>query len=245
MKNMFMKRGIAFFLLLFMALPVTSHSAIFEELPVTRRMSSLIHSIEQNSDIDPRALQLAVRGYFNLKRQGLIRREGIITLIDFDKPSDSKRLFIIDIDNGKVLQSALVAHGKGSGEVMATSFSNQPGSNKSSLGFYLTENTYTGRNGYSLVLKGLDHGINDKAAMRSIVIHGADYVSEEYIRRNGRLGRSQGCPALSLNEYQEVIDLIKDGTCLFIYHQGQDYASRSLVLDPDVAFGEDQLDNPA
>jgi len=240
-----MKRGIAFFLLLFMALPATSRATTLSELPAVSRTASIIRSIEQNSDIDPRAFRLALQGYFNLKRQGLIRREGIITLIDFDKPSDCKRLFIIDIDNGTVLQSAFVAHGKGSGEVTASQFSNKPGSNKSSLGFYLTENTYTGRNGYSLVLRGLEQGINDKAESRSIVIHGADYVSEEYIRRNGRLGRSQGCPAVSMDIYQEVIDLIKDGSCLFIYHKAQDYAFRSSDLDTEMAIGDDLADNPA
>jgi hypothetical protein len=244
-KIMLMKRGIAFLLLLFMALSSTSSATTFTDQPAARHLSSLINSIEENSDIDPKALQLALRGYFNLKRQGLIRREGILTLIDFDKPSDTKRLFIIDIDNGKVLQSALVAHGKGSGEVMATHFSNRPGSNESSLGFYLTENTYNGRNGYSLVLRGLEQGVNDLAESRSIVIHGAQYVSEEYIRRNGRLGRSQGCPAVSMDIYQEVIDLIKDGSCLFIYHQGQEFASGSDPLDTELAFGDDLTDNPA
>lgn len=231
--------------MLFMALPATSRSVTLDDQPVARRMSLAINSIEQNSDIDPQALRLALQGYFNLKRQGLIRREGLITLIDFDKPSDCKRLFIIDINSGTVIQTALVAHGRGSGDIMATSFSNQPGSNKSSLGFYLTENTYTGKNGYSLVLKGLDQGINDKAEQRSIVIHGADYVSEEYIRQNGRLGRSLGCPALSMDLCPEVIDLIKDGTCLFIYQKGREYASRSVVLNPELARGAGKRDNQA
>ncbi|MGC8775608.1 MAG: murein L,D-transpeptidase catalytic domain family protein [Chlorobaculum sp.] len=239
------KRGIALTLMLFMALPATSRSVTLDDQPVARRMSLAINSIEQNRDIDPQALRLALQGYFNLKRQGLIRREGLITLIDFDKPSDCKRLFIIDINSGTVIQTALVAHGRGSGDIMATSFSNQPGSNKSSLGFYLTENTYTGKNGYSLVLKGLDQGINDKAEQRSIVIHGADYVSEEYIRQNGRLGRSLGCPALSMDLCPEVIDLIKDGTCLFIYQKGQEYASRSVVLNPELARGAGKRDNQA
>lgn len=239
------KRGIALTLMLFMALPATSRSVTLDDQPVARRMSLAINSIEQNSDIDPQALRLALQGYFNLKRQGLIRREGLITLIDFDKPSDCKRLFIIDINSGTVIQTALVAHGRGSGDIMATSFSNQPGSNKSSLGFYLTENTYTGKNGYSLVLKGLDQGINDKAEQRSIVIHGADYVSEEYIRQNGRLGRSLGCPALSMDLCPEVIDLIKDGTCLFIYQKGREYASRSVVLNPELARGAGKRDNQA
>jgi hypothetical protein len=95
------------------------------------------------------------------------------------------------------------------------------------------------------VLKGLDQGINDRAETRSIVIHGADYVSEDYIRQNGRLGRSLGCPALSMDQCQELIDLIKDGTCLFIYHKGEDYASRSVVLNPELALGGGKRQNPA
>jgi hypothetical protein len=202
-------------------------------------------SVERESDIDPRALKLALEGYFNLKRQGMIRREGIVTLIDFDKPSDSERLFVIDVDNARVLFSSLVAHGKNSGEIYATRFSNLPGSFKSSLGFYLTENTYIGKNGYSLVLKGLEAGLNDNAEARSIVIHGADYVSRGYIQRNGRLGRSEGCPAVSFENCQEVINLIKDGSCLFIYHTGTDYASASPVLVPDMSYDTGLGDNPA
>lgn len=181
------------------------------------------------SDINPRALDLAMKGYYNLKRQGLLRREGILTLIDFDKPSVSERLYVIDVDNNRVLRSALVAHGKGSGEVMASRFSNRPGSNTSSLGLFLTESTYDGKNGLSLVLKGLEHGVNDNAESRGIVIHGADYVSETYISRYGRLGRSQGCPAISFDNCQQLIDTIKDGSCLFIYHTGNAYVASKSV----------------
>ena len=241
-----MKRGILVFLLLFMVMPLTSRSVTITDFPQKSRLAPVTQLLTAlNNEINPKALDLAVRGYYNLKRQGLIRREGIVTLIDFDKPSVSERLYIIDVDNGKILHSALVAHGKGSGENVATRFSNQPGSNKSSVGFYLTENTYTGKNGYSLVLKGLDHGINDKAERRSIVIHGADYVSRDYINKHGRLGRSQGCPALSMESYQQVINLIKEGTCLFIYHNGRDYASRSGVLHPGASFRGGRTDNPA
>lgn len=241
-----MKRGFAALLMLFMLLPVTSRSTTLDALPESRWITSVMHSIEKNNNnIDPKALQLALQGYWNLKRQGMIRREGIITLIDFNKPSDTKRLFIIDVDNGKILESALVAHGRNSGSVFATRFSNRPGSYQSSLGFYLTENTYIGKNGYSLVLKGLDRGINDKAEARSIVMHGADYVSEDFIHRNGRLGRSLGCPAVSMERRFELIDQIKDGSCLFIYHGGRDYASRSAVLNPEMAARVVQSDNPA
>lgn len=241
-----MKRAILCYMLFFtMAVPVPSRSYTLPDFPINNQISALTRSPDLKSVIDPEALALAIKGYYSLKSQGLIRREGIVTLIDFDKPSVSERLYVIDIERGKLLHSDLVAHGRGSGENIATSFSNTPGSNKSSIGFYVTESTYLGKNGYSLVLKGLDHGINDNAEMRSIVIHGADYVSQDYIRIHGRLGRSQGCPALSLNSYQEVIDLIKDGSCVFIYHKGTDYAFRSGVLNPDVAFRNGLPENPA
>lgn len=230
-----MKRTLIAIMMLLMALPVTGSTLTRDHAPEIRTFETVKRSIEQYSGIDPQALQLALQGYFNLKRQGLIRREGILTLIDFDKPSDSERFFIIDVDNGRVLLSALVAHGKNSGEVYATNFSNRPGSNMSSLGFYLTDTTYFGRNGYSLVLKGLEYGLNDNAEQRSIVIHGAGYVSQDFIRKNGRLGRSEGCPALSYDSLQEAIDLIKDGSCLFIYHNEKDYASGSVVLNPKMA----------
>lgn len=243
--NMLMRRRIAIFMMLFLAMPVSGHSITRYDSPDQRSIMMVMLSVEHEVDIDPQALRLALQGYFNLKRQGLIRREGIVTLIDFDRPSDRERLFIIDVDNARVLYSSLVAHGKNSGEVYATSFSNMPGSNKSSLGFYLTENTYIGKNGYSLVLKGLEEGLNDMAEARSIVIHGAEYVSRDYIQRNGRLGRSEGCPAVSFEHCQDVIDLIKDGSCLFIYHNGKDYASASAILDPDMALDTGLSDNPA
>lgn len=227
-----MKRALSGLLLSFflmMTLPVSSRAINFSDFDERSQSATLPQSGSRIGDINPKALDLALKGYYNLKRQGLIRREGIITLIDFDKPSVTERLYIIDVNNGAVLQSALVAHGKGSGDVMANRFSNRPGSKTSSLGFYLTDATYSGKNGYSLVLKGLDHGINDKAERRSIVMHGAEYVSQEYINRFGRLGRSQGCPAISFDNCEQLIDTIKDGTCLFIYHTGKDYASKSGV----------------
>ncbi len=227
--------GLLLSMFLLLTAPVATRSTTFSDYSDRRQLGVLLQSPDLAGEIDPHALALAMQGYANLKRQGLLRRDGILTLIDFDKPSVTERLYVIDVVNGTILQSALVAHGRGSGELMATSFSNDPGSNKSSLGFYITDTTYTGKNGYSLVLKGLDPGINDNAEMRNIVIHGADYVSYDYIDRHGRLGRSQGCPAISFSGSQQLIDLIKDGTCLFIYYNTRDYASRSGVLNPGAA----------
>ncbi|ACF10766.1 conserved hypothetical protein [Chlorobaculum parvum NCIB 8327] len=240
-----MKKGIVALLMLFMVLPVTGRSTTMDNTSQNRWISSMMRAIERNNDINPQALRLALQGYWNLYSEGQLRRKDVLTVIDFSKPSDTKRLFIIDVSQGKILQSSLVAHGRNSGGVYATNFSNRPGSYQSSLGFYLTSNTYDGKHGYSLVLKGIDRGINDNAEQRNIVLHGADYVSEQFIRCNGRLGRSLGCPAVPMEERFEVIDKIKDGSCLFIYHDGRDYASRSAVLNPEMASRIAQSDNPA
>jgi hypothetical protein len=151
------------------------------------------------------------------KFKGLINKN-IITVIDFTLPGTEKRLWTIDLNTGKVILNSLVAHGKNSGENMAEKFSNKPESHQSSLGFYLTENAYSGKHGYSMRLIGLEKNINDKAYDRAIVVHSADYVSEDFIKQHGRLGRSFGCPALPVEVNDTFIDVVKDGSLLFIYH---------------------------
>lgn len=240
-----MKRGFAALLTLFMLLPVTGRCTMSHESPEHRWVSSVMRSIEKKNNIAPHALQLALKGYWKLYCEGSIQRKGVLTLIDFSKPSNVKRLFVIDVEQGKILSSSLVAHGKNSGGMFATHFSNRPGSYQSSLGFFLTSNTYKGKHGYSLVLKGIERGLNDKAEKRHIVIHGANYVSREFIRRYGRLGRSLGCPAVPIEQCPKLINQIKGGSCLFIYHGGQDYVSRSAVLNPEMAARVVQSDNQA
>jgi hypothetical protein len=156
----------------------------------------------------------ALAGYHKLD---VFKKKDILTIIDYSKPSSEKRFYVIDLGNKKLIYNCLVAHGKNSGEEMATVFSNKPESLKSSLGFFLTAETYVGDNGYSLRLDGLEKGINDSARLRDIVIHGADYVSQKFIDENGRLGRSWGCPALPPEVSKEIIDLISEGSCLYIY----------------------------
>ena len=172
------------------------------------------------------AFEQAYEGY--TKIEGI--KKHILTLIDFSKPSTEERLYVLDMEHRRMLYLSHVAHGRNSGDNFATSFSNKEGSYKSSLGFYLTENTYQGRNGYSLVLNGLEEGINDKAKERAIVIHGAAYCNPNFIGNVGRLGRSFGCPALpeALNEV--IIDTIKDGSLLYIYADDSDYLAQSPVL---------------
>lgn len=157
-------------------------------------------------------------------------RKNIITIIDFSKPSTESRFFVIDIESKHVLYNCLVAHGKNTGENYAEVFSNDAGSLMSSPGFYITAETYTGNHGYSLRLDGLEKGINDNARAREIVIHGADYVSGDYIKKYGRLGRSWGCPALPQALYKDIIDKIREGTCLFIYSTDSTYNRNTVFL---------------
>jgi len=180
--------------------------------------------------LSPTIYQLAAYGYHKLESTKKITNP-ILTIVDFSKPSTEKRLFIIDMRTGKVLVHSLVAHGKNSGEKVATQFSNTESSYQSSLGFYITGSTYNGGNGYSLKLKGMEAGFNDKAEQRAIVMHGADYVSEHAIKNLGRLGRSWGCPAVSQKEHKMIINLIKQGSCLFIYAPQQQYISSSHLLN--------------
>lgn len=171
------------------------------------------------------AFRQAVAGYNRIQD----KKRPILTLIDFSKPSTENRLFVFDMEKKKLLYSSVVSHGRNSGENYATSFSNQSGSYKSSLGFYLTENTYQGKNGYSLILNGLEKGINDKAKERAIVVHGATYANPT-VATSGRLGRSFGCPALPQTLTKPIINTIKDGSVMFIYANNANYLAQSNFL---------------
>jgi len=171
----------------------------------------------------------ALEGFYQLKQKGLIQND-ILTLVDFSLSANSKRMWVIDMNTNTVLYHSLVAHGRNSGEEFATAFSNKSESYQSSLGFYLTGETYQGKHGLSLRLDGLERGINDKARDRAVVIHGADYVSEQFIKQNKRLGRSQGCPALPVELNQEIIKTIKEKSCLFIYHPSRSYKMASKLI---------------
>ena len=181
-------------------------------------------------------LQTALSGYELLKNEHTINRPEVITIIDFSLPSNQERLWVLDLVEVKVLYHCLVSHGRNSGEIMAENFSNKPGSYASSPGFYTTGETYFGKHGFSLRLNGIENGINDKARERAIVIHGADYVSPAFIEKNGRLGRSLGCPAVPEELSREIIETIKDGTCLFVYAPTEIYLSTSPVISRIASF---------
>ncbi|MCT1524328.1 murein L,D-transpeptidase catalytic domain-containing protein [Sphingobacterium hotanense] len=191
---------------------------------------SLYEELQLSKILKWEAFEQAMQGYGKLSP----KNKDIITIIDFTLPSTDKRMYVIDLKNKKLLYHNIVSHGRNSGEKFATAFSNRHGSYQSSLGFYTTEGTYQGGNGYSLRLNGLEKGINDQALARAIVIHGADYCSENVIRSTGRLGRSYGCPALPRELNKPIINTIKNGSLMFIYAGNKDYlASTKLIkLNP-------------
>ncbi len=183
-----------------------------------------------DTTLNYKAFELALKGYLLLDEENKLKNTKVLSLIDYSKSANNKRFYVIDVAQEKILFKTYVAHGKGSGLVYPKSFSNKNQSHKSSLGFFVTGQTYYGKQGYSLRLIGLEKNINNNALKRAIVIHGAGYVSKEYIERNGRLGRSFGCPALPLDVYKNIIDSIKNTSCLFSYYPEQEYLSVSSIL---------------
>jgi hypothetical protein len=190
----------------------------------------------QQQGLQYAVFEQAMTGYLNLQRQGRVGPQQRLAVIDFDLPSTEKRLWVLDLAKNQVLYRTLVAHGDNSGEQHATRFSNTADSHMSSLGFYVTGSEYRGKHGRSLRLAGVDEGFNTNAAARSIVVHGAEYVSEAFIQQTGRLGRSQGCPALPLDQYGPIIDTLKGGAGLFIHKSNAGYSSRFLN-EQAVSFG--------
>ena len=181
--------------------------------------------------LSKQAFGYAYKGYQHLVKKQRLNNPAILTICDMSQSSNRKRLYILDLESNKVLLTSYVAHGRGSGGEFASRFSNNNRSHQSSLGFYITSGTYYGENGFSLRLRGLEPGFNDRAARRSIVVHGAAYIGEEYLQRNKFMGRSYGCPAVPREECNEIIDMIKNGSCLFIYYPTKKYLQRSKILN--------------
>lgn len=200
-------------------------------LSLSRSIVSAYNSLDSNNYKLPNfdAFSLALEGFYNLKENGIIKKD-VLTIIDYSLSSKVKRMWIIDLTENKIIMNSLVSHGKKSGEDYANDFSNLNESNKSSLGFFATGEVYQGKHGLSLKLDGLQEGINDNARQRSIVVHGAEYVSEDFIKNHNRLGKSQGCPAVPVELSKKIIQIIKDKSCLFIYHPslGNTQATKSI-----------------
>jgi hypothetical protein len=196
----------------------------------TINSKALYENMNLNSmGLSQEAFDLAVKGYRYLQSLGKLDNN-ILSIVDFSLSSIRKRLFVIDMENATLLYNTYVAHGRNSGKEYATQFSNRPESFKSSLGFYITKGTYSGAHGFSLQLEGEEKGINDNAFSRAIVMHSADYVNKNLIKRQGYMGRSLGCPALPKAVYKPIIETIKNGSCLFMYSPHSNYVSKSQLL---------------
>ena len=193
-------------------------------------VKSLFYDCGLLNQMSYRLFKKAVIGYYNMKRENLLSGH-LLTVIDFRQASNQERLYIIDMEERKLIRRSLVAHGKNSGGKYPVSFSNTPESNKSSIGFYVTAETYYGENGLSLKIDGKDFPFNTNVRKRHIVIHGSDYVSQEEIEKQGFIGQSEGCPALPWNNYKEIINTIKGGHCLFIYSSDPLYQNYSAFMN--------------
>ena len=195
---------------------------------MTRKLSVYDSLHLKQIGLSKKVFAMALRGMAKLVSTRHIK-DNLLAIVDFSQPSINKRLYVIDLNSYQLLYNTYVAHGMKTGKIKASSFSNKQSSNKSSLGFYVTGNAYQGCNGYSLKLQGMEKGINDGAMRRGIVIHGADYVSEGFIESQGYIGRSWGCPAVAPDISEPLIDLLKEGSCLFIYHPSAAYSAKSML----------------
>lgn len=183
-------------------------------------------------------------GYYNLIASGRRVTNQKLTLIDFRLSSKKKRMWVIDMKTNSVLYYRLVAHGKNTGAEYARRFSNTRHSNQSSLGFYLTGETYIGKHGLSLRLDGMEPGFNNEARPRAIVMHSANYVSREFINTYGRLGRSFGCPAIATNKHKEIIKGLAGKSVLFIYAKDEAYEKGTKLLDQNKALSYIERHSP-
>lgn len=193
---------------------------------LNNRYIDLYNSMYLKEKISYSTFEKALTGYDKISK----KNKDIIVIIDYTKPATEKRFYVLDLKNKKVLYETLVSHGKNSGINQTIAFSNTPNSYQSTLGFFLTDTTYSGEFGYSLRLKGLEPGINSNTEKRKIVIHGAEYVSYDFIKKNGFLGRTLGCPALPKEYTGPIIETIKNGTVLFVIGNDQEYLKNSPIL---------------
>lgn len=218
------------FLYLLLLLTPTFNNANVAETKVNNDLYTIIklEDIGLSKDI----FNMAIKGFNKLENINKLKKSGIISIVDYSQSSNKKRLYVIDLINKKILFNTYVAHGKNTGEEYANLFSNEPGSLKSSLGFYITEDVKIGSHpGLSLIINGVEKGFNDNAIKRAIIIHAAEYATENFIKRTGRLGRSWGCPALPPELNTKIIETIKGGSCLFIYNSNKDYLCKSSFIN--------------
>lgn len=187
------------------------------------------HLSTKAPQLNKNVLKLALTAYQNANKKGAVKKP-VLTVIDYSLPSNKQRMWVFDLRRERLLYNTYVAHGRNSGSVSATHFSNRESSKQSSLGTYITKGTYIGHKGYSLNLQGLEHGFNDNAYNRRVVIHGAWYVEPDFIRKSGRAGLSWGCPAIAQTLAKPVINTIKNGSVVFAYFPDKYFLSHSGYL---------------
>lgn len=210
--------------------PVTDSSEMEEKEELLATASSLFNNLGLGKlGLSLKTVEYAVMGYHNLEEKGKVKNN-YLTIIDMGQSSRKKRLYLIDMDKQQLVYNTFVSHGRNSGVDKATKFSNEPNSYATSLGFYITKNTYRGKHGLSLRLSGQERGFNHNAERRAIVMHGASYVNASRVN-SSYMGRSLGCPALSMKDYAKVINYIKDGSVMFIYHPTKNYIQNSKLIE--------------
>ena len=222
-----------FLYLLMLLVPVMNWAGSGKVVPAIEGPVDLFAALNlSEKGLSNEVFQLALKGYHKLEHNGQLLNTDILTIVDFSQSSKNKRFYVIDLKNKVLLFNTYVAHGRNTGEEFAKYFSNIAGSCKSSLGFFVTKNHATGASvGLSLIIDGVEKGFNDNALKREIIMHGAAYATENFIKRTGRLGRSFGCPSLPPELIKPVIETIEKGTCLFIYHRDDYYISHSSLLN--------------
>jgi len=223
-------------LFLFPGLTISDFNPSYSFIPIDEVIENspdVYSSLELASyGLSMEAFNTAFVGFNKLKSENRLENPNILTIVDFSQSSKNKRLYTIDFEKGELIHHTLVAHGRNTGEEFARKFSNIDGSWQSSLGFYITKGTNMGASvGFSLIMEGVEKGINDNAQRRQIIVHGAEYATENFIRNTGRLGRSFGCPAVPPADIRPIVNTIKDGTALFIYYPDADYLSNSTLLN--------------
>jgi len=221
------------FYTLFLLIPVAIDARV-TEIEVEKKVENDLYTVVNLVDtgLTKDVFNMAMKGLKKLETNGKLQNPNIVTIADYSQSSNKKRLYVIDLKNKKLLFNTYVAHGRNTGEEFAKSFSNVEGSYKSSLGFYVTEHPITGSHtGFSLLIDGVEKGFNDHAVQRAIIIHAAEYATENFIKKYGRLGRSYGCPSVPPEMNKPIIDAIKGGTCLFLYNPDKDYISKSALLN--------------
>lgn len=209
---------------------ITPHS--FSKTLTFSDRYEIYNAIDFNGNpVNQQVFNYAFKGYLNLLYQNKIRKDRILSIIDYSLHSKEKRFWVFDLYNKQLLFNEWVSHGKYTGNAMASNFSNIVGSKQSSIGFFITGFTYDGKHDYSLKLYGVEPAFNSNAFKRGIVIHGADYVSKDFIQKHNRLGRSYGCPAIREEVKTSLITTIKDGSCLFSYYPSKTYLTDSKLLN--------------